>query len=285
MKINKLLVCLMATIPSLSFALGSLENPVAGSTESGIGAISGWHCTASNITVTIDGGSLGKAGSGTSRNDTASICGRSDTGYSLLFNYNDLTPGSHTISVHADGQLLETRQFNTVQSGGSAFVTGISKKAFIFDFPSFGRTATLQWTQAKQSFVVTEIVGGENSAVDLPSLQGTYSLTLTQTVSGNGCADVDQGNGTETIPFIVTTSGNAVTFKASDGNVNGDFCTLNTAYFSGNSASGFNLTGNLTCSYDSTLAGVTFRSLRKTDNQLHGNFALTYPGCVATNSF
>ena len=106
-------VVLMSTIP-LAFAQGSLENPVAGSTESGIGVISGWHCTASNITVTIDGASLGKAGSGTGRGDTASICGRSDTGYSLLFNYNELTPGSHNISAYADGQLLETRQFNTV---------------------------------------------------------------------------------------------------------------------------------------------------------------------------
>lgn len=82
LKIHKLLVYLMTAIPSLSFALGSLENPVAGSTESGIGVISGWHCTASIITATIDGASLGKAGSGTGRGDTASICGRSDTGYS-----------------------------------------------------------------------------------------------------------------------------------------------------------------------------------------------------------
>ena len=120
LKNYQLIFCLMAAAPSLSFALGSLENPVAGSTESGIGVISGWHCTATNITATIDGASLGKAGSGTGRGDTASTCGRSDTGYSMLFNYNDLTPGNHSISVYADGQLLETRHFNTVQSGGAA---------------------------------------------------------------------------------------------------------------------------------------------------------------------
>ena len=84
-----------------------------------------------------------------------SICGRTDTGYSLLFNYNDLAPGSHSISAFGDGQLLETKQFNTIQSGGSAFVTGISKTATISDFPSSGKTATLQWSQAKQNFVIT----------------------------------------------------------------------------------------------------------------------------------
>jgi hypothetical protein len=61
----------MAAMPSLSCAQGALENPVSGSTESGIGIISGWHCTATNITVTIDGMSLGKAGSSTCRGDTA----------------------------------------------------------------------------------------------------------------------------------------------------------------------------------------------------------------------
>lgn len=55
------------------------------------------------------------------------------------------------------GQLLETRQFKTIQSGGIAFVTGIYTTAIIVDFTYPGWTATLQWSQAKQSFVVTEL--------------------------------------------------------------------------------------------------------------------------------
>jgi len=146
----------------LSFAQGNLENPVAGSTESGIGVISGWYCTATNITVTVDGASLGKAGSGTSRGDTASTCGRSNTGYALLFNYNDLTPGSHNISVFADNQLLETRQFNTVRSGGVPFATGLVSGWSLSNFPSAGETASIDWSQAKQSFVVTSISGSKS---------------------------------------------------------------------------------------------------------------------------
>ena len=160
---NKLILALaLCSMIPVSFAQGNLENPVAGSTESGIGVISGWHCTATNITAIIDGISLGKAGSGTSRGDTASVCGRSNTGFSLLYNYNDLTPGSHSISVFADGQLLETRQFNTVQSGGAAFVRELVSSWSLPNFPSFGKTATIQWSQAKQSFVVTRVSGGGN---------------------------------------------------------------------------------------------------------------------------
>ena len=155
---NKLILAatLVAGIP-LSFAEGLLEIPVVDSTESGIGVISGWHCTATRIDIVIDGLSVGKAGSGTSRNDTTGICGRSDSGYSLLYNYNILTPGSHTISAYADGEVFETRQFNTVRSGGEEFLRGVSKTAIISDFPSSGRIATLQWSQEKQSFVITGI--------------------------------------------------------------------------------------------------------------------------------
>ncbi len=158
-----ILASYLSAVSLLSFAQGSLENPVAGSTESGIGVISGWHCTATNITATIDGMSLGKAGSGTSRGDTASTCGRSNTGYALLFNYNDLTPGSHNISVYADGQLLETRQFNTVQSGGAPFVTGLVSRWSLPGFPSAGETASIDWSQTKQSFVVTSISGSNKT--------------------------------------------------------------------------------------------------------------------------
>jgi hypothetical protein len=277
MNIHKLLFLLTAAIPSLTFAQGVLENPVAGSTESGIGVISGWHCTASIITVTIDGASLGKAGNGTSRNDTVSVCGRSDTGYSLLFNYNDLTPGSHNISAYADGQLLETRQFNTVQSGGSAFLTGISKTATISDFPSSGRTATLQWSQAKQSFVITGITDVSGSgAVDLSSLQGTYNQSISSSISGSSCAIYDISPGNSNVTLTLTTSGNTAT-------VTSDSCTYNLSYSSGNSTSGFNFSGFVSC--NSGLSGsVTVVSLRKASDRLSGTVTGFLPGCTQTIS-
>ena len=49
---------------------GTLEVPAPDSTQSGIGAISGWHCSAGRIEISIDGGPLMLAGSHTARNDT-----------------------------------------------------------------------------------------------------------------------------------------------------------------------------------------------------------------------
>lgn len=276
MKNHRLIVYLIAAIPSLSFAQGVLENPVAGSTESGIGVISGWHCTASDITASIDGRPLGKAGSGTSRNDTASVCGRADTGYSLLYNYNILAPGSHTISLYADGQLLETRQFNTVQSGGAEFVTGMSKTTTISDFPASGKTATLQWSQSKQSFVVTGISGGGDSAIELASLQGIYSANASVSASGIGCAGFFTGSISPTV--ALTTSGNTATMW-----FQGDACVYSLSYVSGNSTSGFNFNGSISCDPSST--SVTGTSIRKIDNQLHGTITEFWPTCTQTISF
>ncbi|MHB1290882.1 MAG: hypothetical protein ACYCY5_01645 [Sulfuricella sp.] len=276
MKNHQLIFCLIAAIPSLSFAQGALENPVAGSTESGIGVISGWHCTASNITASIDGASLGKAGNGTGRGDTASICGRADTGYSLLFNYNALPPGGHTISLYADGQLLETRQFNTIQSGGAEFVTGISKTATIADFPSSGKTATLQWSQAKQSFVVTGISGGGSGAVDMSSLQGAYTQSISVSVSGSSCASYGAYSGSTSATFNLTTSGNTARVL---GYTSSSACDYNLSYVSGNSTSGFNMNGSVACGSGPTRS-VTASNLRKTNNRLYGTIIESVPGCT-----
>lgn len=206
-----------------------------------------------------------------------------------------MTPGSHTISAYADGQLIETRQFNTVQSGGSAFVTGISKTATISDFPSSGRTATLQWSQAKQSFVVTGLTdiggggtsgggsngGGGNNAVDLSSLQGSYSITANKFVTGDSCPSLGELSGVETFPATVTTSGNTVTIIIDAG---GDSCTANLTYVSGNSTSGFNLSGSMLCS-SSGSANMTATNLRKVNNQPKGSLTVSVPGCSWTDTF
>lgn len=171
-----LLFCMSALLLTASHAQanqGNLENPVAGTIESGIGIVSGWHCTANTVTVFIDGTDLGESGVGSIREDTESICGHSNTGFSLLYNYNSLQPGPHQIEVYTDGALLETRQFNSVQSGGVPYLDGVSKTVEVADFPSIGSRATLTWSQAKQSFVVSGIETGSQQAPETP---GTYAV-------------------------------------------------------------------------------------------------------------
>ena len=144
-------------LPVVAFAQGALENPASNSTDSGIGIISGWHCSATRVEAVIDGKSAGFAYVGSERMDTASICKKSNSGFSLLINFNNLSRGDHNLKMYADGVLFGESNFKTTQSGGTAFLTNKSRTVDVPDFPSAGSTATLTWSQSKQSFVVTNI--------------------------------------------------------------------------------------------------------------------------------
>lgn len=137
--------------------LGRIGTPVDGSVVSGVSVISGYHCSARSIEVFIDGISLGKAGAGTRLLGTAPVCGRSDTGYSLLYNFNNLAEGDHVVSVHADGVVLDRHSFRSVKSGGVPWLTGMQRDVTLEDFPVMGSFATLDWVQSYQNFVVTNL--------------------------------------------------------------------------------------------------------------------------------
>lgn len=139
------------------FSQGALENPSNNSTDSGVGIISGWHCSASRVEAIIDGKSAGFAYVGSNRLDTVNICKKYNTGFSLLINFNNLSRGSHNLKMYADGVLFGESNFKTTQSGGTEFLANKSKIVEVPDFPSVGSTATLTWSQSKQSFVVTNI--------------------------------------------------------------------------------------------------------------------------------
>src|SRR5713101_475643 len=85
--------------PSLLHAQASLENPAPGSSQSGIGIVSGWKCTAGNLTFTIDDGPPARLVYGISRADTQGACGHSNTGFIAQENWNLAGNGQHTIRV------------------------------------------------------------------------------------------------------------------------------------------------------------------------------------------
>ena len=66
---------------------GSLENPGPASFQSGIGLLSGWVCDAAVVELEINGGPRVVAAYGTDRADTAAVCGDTDNGFGLLFNW------------------------------------------------------------------------------------------------------------------------------------------------------------------------------------------------------
>lgn len=137
-------------------AQGNLENPAPDGSESGIGLISGWHCGAGQIEIVFDSRPPLRAAYGTSRGDTTSICGDTDNGFGLLYNYNLLGPGTHTARAYADGALFATRTF-TVTTLGGEFLTGLSGSYLLSDFPSPGQGAVVTWQEGKQNFMIEEL--------------------------------------------------------------------------------------------------------------------------------
>lgn len=177
---KRIATLLLSLLSSTTWAQAALENPALNSIESGIGVISGYHCTSKNISFRINGQDIGKAGTGTSRGDTQSLCGRSDTGFSLLFNFNLLEPGRHSLGMYADGQLVETRSFSALRSAGQEFAQGKSKTIVIHDFPQAGQSARLDWVTAKQAFVVTDasLYAAANHACEMTkSLHGVWDIS------------------------------------------------------------------------------------------------------------
>ena len=149
--------------------MGILENPGPGSFQSGIGLFSGWVCDASQIEIEIlptgndktclDRTRLDRtrlqAAYGTIRSDTAGVCGDTDNGFGLLFNWNLLGDGPHTVCAFADGIEFDSATF-TVTTLGTEFLTGVRKTERLEDFPTRGETVTLEWQESMQNFVITD---------------------------------------------------------------------------------------------------------------------------------
>jgi uncharacterized delta-60 repeat protein len=133
---------------------GQLENPGASSFQSGIGLISGWVCDADVVQIRLDGGTPLIAAHGTARGDTQGVCGDSDNGFGLLFNWNLLGDGVHTIEARADGQVFGTASF-TVTTLGEPFLRGASGSFDLEDFPEDGSSVEITWSEGQQNFVIT----------------------------------------------------------------------------------------------------------------------------------
>jgi len=188
--------CLLA--PALAAAQGYLENPQPDAVESGIGIVSGWHCTARDVSIYVDGVYAGRSGVGSLRPDTRALCGgRAETGFSLLYNFNELPPGAHRIDVHVDGRLFASRSFRSVRSGGVPFLQGVAREVKVEGFPTQGSTATLTWSQARQGFVVTgfdQPAGPQSEACEKTALvAGTWSFHYTVVSAFSGRFNLPQG--------------------------------------------------------------------------------------------
>ena len=86
--------------------------------------------------------------------DTEEACGDTDNGFGLLFNWNLLGDGEHTVVAWVDGVELG-RAAVTVTTLGKEFVKDVTGECVVEDFPAVGETVTLEWQENSQNFVIT----------------------------------------------------------------------------------------------------------------------------------
>ena len=136
--------------------VGRLENPSVNSFQSGVGLISGWVCDAERVAVRFNNGQAIPAAYGTERADTSSVCGDTDNGFGLLFNWNLLGDGEHAVEALADGVVFGRTRVR-VTTLGEEFVRGAAGRCTAAGFPSPGESVTLRWQQSRQNFVITDV--------------------------------------------------------------------------------------------------------------------------------
>ena len=139
----------------VTFVRGTLENPRPASFQSGVGVLSGWVCEAEEVEIEIVGAGRQEAAYGTERLDTAGVCGDTNNGFGLLFNWNLLGGGEYEVVVFVDGLVLGWATV-TVTTLGEEFLRDVPGECMVADFPSAGETVRLVWQEAQQNFVLAE---------------------------------------------------------------------------------------------------------------------------------
>ena len=161
----------------------TLEIPGSGSTQSGIGVISGWKCDANGqLTVRFNRGPSLPLIYGSERGDTRSVCGDSENGFVAIWNWGVLGDGRHTAVVYDNGIEFDRATF-TVVTPGVDFLQGVSGSGTAT--LSNGQRVTLQWSEGSQSFVATDFTvpedGGVPETSGLGQFLGTWRFTNSHT--------------------------------------------------------------------------------------------------------
>ena len=165
----------------------TLGIPGPGTTQSGVGVISGWKCRANGrLTIRFDGGSAVPLVYGSEREDTRGACGDTNNGFVAIWNWAKLDDGRHTAVVYDNGVEFDRATF-TVVTTGVDFLRGVTGSGTAT--LSNGQRATLEWNQASQAFVATDFTAPGGGGNDLNDLLGTWrfsSSTLSRSYTVRG---------------------------------------------------------------------------------------------------
>ena len=167
-----------------------IEIPSDGGDASGIGYFSGWKCPPNdNISIVVDGGTPIPVPNGVRRGDTAGGCGNDGrNGYLAQVNFNLFGEGFHTAVVRQNGVPFAQSTFH-VSTFGVNFLAGAAGTFGLDDFPSPGQSATIQWVQGQQNFVIVDTGGdaaGYRSAVRFSNELVCGNVDFISTLSANG---------------------------------------------------------------------------------------------------
>ena len=121
--------------------------------HSGVGLVTGWVCEAEQVELEFDGETIVTAPYGTDREDTLDACGDRDNGFGLVFNWNRLSDGKHTMRAMADGTEFWSATFR-VTTFGVEFLTDAQGDYLLPDFPDTGQQTRLVWQEAAQNFAI-----------------------------------------------------------------------------------------------------------------------------------
>ena len=160
----------------------ALEEPVQGQVHTGVGNLRGWAVASEGITkveILVDGVLAFEAPYGGERGDVGGafpdVAGSSESGFSLAYNYSNLSAGTHTITAVAHNALGETEEsaasFEVVRFDSpfisdpnavnlnDASCTVSSDEISIVDARVDGSLLDLmlKWRRAEQGFEIIEI--------------------------------------------------------------------------------------------------------------------------------
>ncbi len=135
---------------SINFTAGVVELEEF---HSGIGLVTGWVCEAEQVELEFNGEIIVTAPYGTAREDTLDACGDQNNGFGLVFNWNRLGDGKHTVRAVADGVEFGSATFR-VATFGVEFLQEAQGDYLLPDFPDTGQQTRLVWQEAAQNFAI-----------------------------------------------------------------------------------------------------------------------------------
>ena len=154
--------CIWSTIWGVLFCWNAaqaaiLEIPNHDSVVSGVGVISGWKCEVEgDLTIVFDDGDPIPLLHGSERKDTESVCGDATNGFVAIWNWGNLSEGTHTAVVYDNGVEFDRATFDVV-TYRTDFLRGAHGQCEVLDFPARGEVTTLVWDQSTQHFELDEI--------------------------------------------------------------------------------------------------------------------------------